>query len=78
MQFQHDQALIILNRNHRLLIFGTQGALDLLGFFPEIKKLFISQILDLDIEGRFISRGKTSGIKYSLSAYGAGKIPGVS
>ena len=57
-----------------MLIFGTQGALDLLGFFPEVEKLFISQILDLDVEGRFISGRKTY-IANTLAADGPESFP---
>ena len=67
LQLQNDQPFIILNGNHRLLVFGAQGALDLLGFLPEIEQLLVRQIFDLDVERRVISGIETSGQRDSLS-----------
>lgn len=67
LQFQHDKPFIILYGNHRLLIFGAQGALDLLSFFPKVEQFLIRQIFDLEVERRFIGGSETSGHTYSLS-----------
>ena len=70
-----DRDRFVLSKGHVCPI--QYSALGLLGFFPEVEKLFISQILDLDVEGRFISGRKTSGHKILLVSVRGRKASGL-